>query len=123
MTRWSKRDLTGQIIKGATQKEGANEWEVIELPAIMPSGNALWPEFWELSELEALKAELPIAKWNAQYQQNPTSEEGALIKREWWREWEQPNPPTCEALIQSWDTAFLKNTTGRLLSLHNMGCV
>ena len=108
MTRWSKRDLTGQIIKGATQKEGANEWEVIELPAIMPSGNALWPEFWELSELEALKAELPIAKWNAQYQQNPTSEEGALIKREWWREWEQPNPPTCEALIQSWDTAFLK---------------
>ena len=108
MTRWSKRDLTGQIIKSATQKEGANEWEVIELPAIMPSGNALWPEFWQLSELEALKAELPTAKWNAQYQQNPTSEEGALIKREWWREWEQPNPPTCEALIQSWDTAFLK---------------
>ena len=113
MTRWSKRDLTGQIIKGATQKEGANEWEVIELPAIMPSGNALWPEFWELSELEALKAELPIAKWNAQYQQNPTSEEGALIKREWWREWEQPNPPTCEALIQSWDTAFLKKHNGQ----------
>ena len=108
MTRWSKRDLTGQIIKSATQKEGANEWEVIELPAIMPSGNALWPEFWELSELEALKAELPTAKWNAQYQQNPTSEEGALIKREWWREWEQSSPPTCEALIQSWDTAFLK---------------
>ena len=108
MTRWSKRDLTGQIIKSATQKEGANEWEVIELPAIMPSGNALWPEFWQLSELEALKAELPTAKWNAQYQQNPTSEEGALIKREWWREWEQSSPPTCEALIQSWDTAFLK---------------
>ena len=108
MTRWSKRDLTGQIIKSATQKEGANEWEVIELPAITPSGNALWPEFWELSELEALKAELPTAKWNAQYQQNPTSEEGALIKREWWREWEQSSPPTCEALIQSWDTAFLK---------------
>ena len=108
MTRWSKRDLTGQIIKSATQKEGANEWEVIELPAIMPSGNALWPEFWELSELEALKAELPPAKWNAQYQQNPTSEDGALIQREWWREWEQSSPPTCEALIQSWDTAFLK---------------
>lgn len=108
MTRWSTRDLTGQIIKNSTQREGSGEWEVIELPAILPSGNALWPEFWELEELEALKAELPVSKWSAQYQQDPTSEEGALIKREWWREWEHEAPPQCEAIIQSWDTAFLK---------------
>ncbi len=108
MTRWSTRDLTGQIIKNSTQREGSGEWEVIELPAILPSGNALWPEFWELEELEALKAELPISKWSAQYQQDPTSEEGALIKREWWQEWEHESPPQCEAIIQSWDTAFLK---------------
>jgi len=68
----------------------------------------LWGEFWKLEELESLKAELPVAKWNAQYQQNPTSEEGALIKREWWRLWDSNNPPPCEAIIQSWDTAFLK---------------
>ena len=108
MTRWSKRDLTGQIIKNSIQKEGAGEWEVIELPAILPSGNALWPGFWKQEELESLKAELPVAKWNAQYQQNPTSEEGALIKREWWQEWTQSQLPECEAIIQSWDTAFLK---------------
>jgi len=108
MTRWSKRDLTGQIIKNSIQKEGAGEWEVIELPAILPSGNALWPGFWKQEELESLKAELPVSKWNAQYQQNPTSEEGALIKREWWQEWSQPQEPQCEAIIQSWDTAFLK---------------
>ena len=36
MTRWSTRDLTGQIIKSSTQKVGADEWEVIELPAILP---------------------------------------------------------------------------------------
>ena len=108
MTRWSVRDLTGQIVKSATQREGADEWEVIELPAIMPSGDPLWPEFWPLEQLEALKAELPISKWSAQYQQDPTSEEGALIKREWWREWEHNGPPPCEAIIQSWDTAFLK---------------
>lgn len=108
MTRWSTRDLTGQIIKNSTQREGSSEWEVIELPAILPSGSALWPEFWELEELEALKAELPISKWSAQYQQDPTSEEGALIKREWWQEWEHESPPQCEAIIQSWDTAFLK---------------
>ena len=108
MTRWSKRDLTGQIIKNSTQKEGSSEWEVIELPAIMPSGNALWEEFWKKEELLSLKAELPISKWSAQYQQDPTSEEGALIKREWWQEWDKPHLPPCEAIIQSWDTAFLK---------------
>ena len=108
MTRWSVRDLTGQIIKSSTQRQGADEWEVIELPAIMPSGAPLWPEFWPLEQLEALKAELPISKWSAQYQQDPTSEEGALIKREWWKEWPNEAPPACEAIIQSWDTAFLK---------------
>lgn len=108
MTRWSVRDLTGQIIKSATQREGADEWEVIELPAILPSEEPLWPEFWPLDQLEALKAELPVSKWSAQYQQDPTSEEGALIKREWWQEWEYDSPPPCEAIIQSWDTAFLK---------------
>ena len=108
MTRWSVRDLTGQIVKSATQRAGADEWEVIELPAIMPSGDPLWPEFWPIDQLESLKAELPVSKWSAQYQQDPTSEEGALIKREWWREWEHESPPPCEAIIQSWDTAFLK---------------
>jgi len=108
MTRWSKRDLTAQILKRAAQREGVDDWEVIEFPAIMPSGQPLWPEFWSLSELEALKEELPISKWNAQYMQNPTAEEGALLKRDWWRRWEYDSPPRCEAIIQSWDTAFLK---------------
>ena len=40
--------------------------------------------------------------------QNPSSEEGALIKREWWKEWPHPKPPQCDYLIQSYDTAFLK---------------
>ena len=108
MTRWHKRDLTGQIIKSSVQRAGTDEWELIEFPAIMPSGKSLWPQFWPLEELESLRNELPAPKWNAQYQQNPTSEEGALVKREWWKEWEQDTPPPCEFVIQSWDTAFLK---------------
>jgi predicted phage terminase large subunit-like protein len=108
MTRWAKRDLTGQIIKRSSERNGVDEWEVIELPAIMPSGVPLWPEFWPVEELEAIKEEIPVGKWNAQYMQNPTSEEGALIKRDWWKEWEKEDPPACEAVIQSWDTAFLK---------------
>jgi predicted phage terminase large subunit-like protein len=107
MTRWAKRDLTGQIIDASVKKEGSSEWEVIEFPAIMPSGEPLWPEFWSLDELQRLKVELPISKWSAQYQQDPTSEEGALIKRDWWNVWEG-KPPPCEAVIIAMDTAFSK---------------
>jgi predicted phage terminase large subunit-like protein len=110
MTRWHKRDLTGKIIKSAAQREGVDDWELIEFPALMPSGNSLWPEFWSQKELLALQNELPSPKWEAQYQQNPTSEEGALVKREWWRRWERDEPPPCEFMIQSWDTAFLKTS-------------
>ena len=108
MTRWHKRDLTGQILKSSIQRRGAGEWEVIELPAILPSGKSLWPGYWSKDELERLRAELPVSKWQAQYQQDPTSEEGAIIKREWWKRWEKDKPPKCEYIIQSWDTAYLK---------------
>jgi predicted phage terminase large subunit-like protein len=107
-TRWSKRDLTGQIIKRSTQRIGSDEWTVIELPAIMPSGLPLWPEFWSLEELMATKVEIGISKWNSQYMQTPTADEGALIKRDWWKQWQKVDPPKCEAVIQSWDTAFEK---------------
>ena len=109
MTRWGERDLTGRIIKDAASRDKTEEWEIIELPAIMPSGNPLWPEFWSLKELEALKEELPPAKWNSQYQQSPTGEEGAIVKREWWNIWEKDDPPPCDFIIQSWDTAYTKN--------------
>jgi predicted phage terminase large subunit-like protein len=75
----------------------------------MPSGKPTWPQFWKKEELENIKAELPVSKWEAQYQQNPTSEEGAIIKREMWKIWEKDSPPACEYIIQSWDTAFEKN--------------
>jgi len=109
MTRWSKKDLTGQILNNSMKRDG-DEWEVIEFPALLPSGNPLWEEFWSKKELEAIKAEIPVSKWEAQYQQNPTSEEGAIIKREMWKIWEDEDPPTCDYIIQSWDTAFEKNT-------------
>lgn len=108
MTRWSLRDLTGRILKSSIERDG-DEWEVINFPAILPSDKPLWPAFWPLTELLALKEELPVGKWNAQYQQSPTSEEGALVKRDWWQKWEGNQAPACEFIIQSWDTAFTKN--------------
>ena len=107
MTRWAQRDLTGQVLKSAAQR-GGEEWEVIEFPAILPSETPLWPEFWSMAELEALREELPNAKWQAQYQQNPVGNESAIVKRDWWQWWEHDEPPQCEYVLQTWDTAFEK---------------
>jgi len=120
MTRWSQRDLTAQVLKSAAQR-GGEEWEVIEFPAILPSGNPLWPEFWPPTELAALKEELPNSKWMAQYQQQPTSESSAIVKREWWRTWEKEEPPACEFILMSWDTAFEKTQRADFSALTTWG--
>jgi predicted phage terminase large subunit-like protein len=108
MTRWGKRDLVGQVLKAEAQR-GGEGWEVIEFPAILPSNKPLWPEFWPIEELNALKAELPNQKWQAQYQQTPTSDSSAIVKREWWKIWEDEDPPYCDYTLMAWDTAFEKS--------------
>jgi predicted phage terminase large subunit-like protein len=109
MTRWGKRDLTGQVLKAAAQRDG-DEWEVVEFPAILPSDKPLWPEFWSYEELAALRNELPNSKWQAQYQQSPTSDSAAIVKREWWQMWEEDDPPHCDYTLMAWDTAFEKSS-------------
>lgn len=108
-TRWGKKDLTGRLLDYAAKNPGSDQWEVIEFPAIMPSGKQLWPEFWPLEELLKTKEALHPRFWSAQYQQDPTSAESAIIKREWWKVWPDDDPPPVEYMIQSWDTAFTKN--------------
>ena len=119
MTRWNTKDLTGKLINA--QKEAkADQWEVIEFPAILPNDKPLWPEYWKLEELEGVKAGVPIGKWNAQYQQNPTAEEGSIIKREWWQLWDKDLPPL-HHVIQSYDTAFLKKETADYSAITTWG--
>jgi predicted phage terminase large subunit-like protein len=115
MTRWHKSDVTGKLLKKYIEDEDASEWKVIELPAIWPADEAnnkperpMWPEFWTLKELQKVRADIPAGRWSAQYQQNPTSEEGAIIKRDKWRKWESGKAPDCEYILQSWDTAYGK---------------
>ena len=120
MTRWSTKDLTQKLIN-AQKNENADQWEVIEFPAILPTGKPVWPEYWKLEDLESVKASAGVAKWNAQYMQNPTSEEGALIKREWWREWEDEDMPPLQHIIQSYDTAFMKKETADYSAITTWG--
>ena len=120
MTRWSLKDLTGLLLKN--QKEvKADQWEVVEFPAIMDDGSPVWPEYWKQDELEKVKATLPVGKWNAQWMQSPTSEEGAIIKREWWRKWKHDWIPDLSHVIQSYDTAFLKKETADFSAITTWG--
>ena len=120
MTRWSKKDLTARVLK-AEAARGGDEWEVIEFPAILPSNSPLWPEFWSEKELMSLREELPNSKWMAQYQQNPTSDATAIIKREWWQEWDKESPPHCEFILMAWDTAFEKSQRADYSALTTWG--
>ena len=120
MTRWSVKDLTAQLIKSSSETK-ADQWELIEFPAILPNEKPVWPEYWKLSELESVKASLSVQKWNAQWMQNPTAEEGSIIKREWWRVWDKPYIPALEHVIQSYDTAFLKKETADYSAITTWG--
>jgi predicted phage terminase large subunit-like protein len=120
MTRWSLKDLTGALI-GAQKGIKSDQWEVIQFPAILPNEKPVWPEYWKLSELESVKASLSVQKWNAQWMQNPTSEEGSIIKREWWRKWDKDYIPALEHVIQSYDTAFLKKETADYSAITTWG--
>lgn len=117
MTRWNKRDLTGRLIEQQIKSPDGDSWEVIELPAIMPSGEPLWPDFWPKEELLKVKATIDNQYWQAQYMQNPISEEGAIIKRDWWRPWDKPNPPECDYIIGSLDAAAETNNRADHTSL------
>ena len=120
MTRWSTIDLTGQLMKAQVEPK-ADQWEVVEFPAIMESGVPTWPEYWKINELESVKASLAISKWNAQWMQKPTSEEGAIIKREWWQEWKEKDIPDLHYVIQSYDTAFGKKETADYSAITTWG--
>jgi predicted phage terminase large subunit-like protein len=115
MTRWGKLDLTGRLIDYQTKNPDSEPWEIVELPAILNEGSdnekSLWPEQWPLESLKQKKAGLDPQYWNAQYMQNPTSNQAAIISRKLWRIWEGKEPPRCEYIIQSWDTAFEAKTT------------
>jgi predicted phage terminase large subunit-like protein len=115
MTRWSLVDLTGRLIDFGIRNPDADKWEIVELPAILnedePNEKSLWPEQWPLDQLKAKKIAIDPRFWNAQYMQQPTADTSATVNRKMWNIWPHEEPPRCDYVIQSWDTAFeTKNT-------------
>lgn len=122
-SRWSVNDFTGQILKAERESDSplADKWELIELPAVLPSGSSIWPEFWPLAQLEATRLSLPPQRWNAQYLQQPGTAESALIKREYWKRWKFKNPPECSFKLVTMDTAYSDKETADYTAVTTWG--
>jgi len=133
-TRWHQSDLIGRVTKDMTMNEGADQYEIFEFPAIFEAEEvdsdtgetvtvqkALWPEFFDVPALNRTKASMPAYQWNAQYQQNPTAEESAVVKREWWQRWTRETPPPCEYIISSLDAAAETNNRADYTALTTWG--
>ena len=120
MTRWSVKDLTGKLLEAQGKDDMTDKWEVVEFPAVI-NEKPMWGNFWSMKGLMGVKASIPLTKWQAQWMQAPTSEEGALIKREWWQTWEGEKIPNLEFIIQSYDTAFSKKESADFSAITTWG--
>ena len=120
-TRWSEKDMTGQLVRSMAKDPLADQWEIVELPALFEDDKPCWPEYWSYDDLSAVRASIPPSKWNAQYQQNPTGDENAIIRREWWKKWERKVVPNLQYVIQSYDTAFSKRETSDFSAITTWG--
>jgi predicted phage terminase large subunit-like protein len=126
-TRWNENDLIGYLHETEPKK-----WFRIRFPAIAEEdepetgrkiGDALLPEAgkdlaWLLKKKESYEKdpmEGGIRAWNALYQQNPTSKEGNMVKRDWWKRFtltlDMQRPGFFPMKTQSWDCSF-KDTDG-----------
>ena len=124
-TRWHQRDLIGRLIKDGAMNPDADQYEVFEFPAILTTPNpdynadepegednqqeilkSLWPEQWSVESLLRTKASMSAWQWNAQYMQQPTAQEAAIIKRDHIKWWPHEDPPACDFTVQAWDTAM-----------------
>ncbi len=128
-TRWHMDDLTGRVTKDMVKNELADQYEIVEFPALLdaedddgkPITKPLWPEFFDLTALERTKASMPAFQWNSQYQQKPTAEEASIVKREWWGRWPHDQPPHVEYLIMSLDAAAEKHNRADYTALTTWG--
>ena len=115
-TRWHQDDLPGMVVR----EMPGEAWRVVNLPALAAEdepeplsrkpGAALWPEKFSAEALHGIRAALGSAAFQMLYQGNPTSAEGAVVKRAWWCRYDGASPPDFTRTIVSLDTAF-KTTT------------
>jgi predicted phage terminase large subunit-like protein len=89
--RMHEDDLCGRLL--AQQAAGGDRWEVVQLPAINESHEALWPEAYPVQALERIRKNTLPRDWSSLYQQNPTPEDGDYFQRNWIRWFNKDTTP------------------------------
>lgn len=94
-------------------------YKVVNLPAIAEEdgdildrrrGDALWPELFNISELENFKSKMNASSWNSLYQGTPIDIEGGLVSKGWFKEYETlPKSEDVKRITLSVDTASKQN--------------
>ena len=130
-TRWSLTDLTARVLEQQMKDPLADQWEIVEFPAILDEHTdhekAIWPEFWKLKEIQRVRASLSVGKWQAQWQQQPTSDSSSILKRHWWKKYTVRDQsgelviPHCDYVLQSYDTAYGKQETADYSAITTWG--
>ena len=134
-TRYHEDDLCGWLLRQESQIELENKWEVIKIPAWvdepsskmlnLPVGSSYFPE-WKPSEIlkndeEEIKASNGSRYWESLYMQNPVPDTGGIIKKKWLKWWDYDEPPACDYIIQTYDTAFSTMTTADFSVIQTWG--
>ena len=134
-TRYHEDDLCGWLLRQESQIELENKWEVIKIPAWvdepsskmlnLPVGSSYFPE-WKPSEIlkndeEEIKASNGSRYWESLYMQNPVPDTGGIIKKKWLKWWDYDEPPPCDYIIQTYDTAFSTKTTADFSVIQTWG--
>ena len=134
-TRYHEDDLCGWLLRQESQIELENKWEVIKIPAWvdepsskmlnLPVGSSYFPE-WKPSEIlkndeEEIKASNGSRYWESLYMQNPVPDTGGIIKKKWLKWWDYDEPPACDYIIQTYDTAFSTKTTADFSVIQTWG--
>jgi predicted phage terminase large subunit-like protein len=129
-TRWAILDLTGYLLEQALTNPMADQWRVVNIPAVLDKnssellglkeGTSYWPEMWSTERLLATRSNMTPGDWAAVYMQTPVPDEGAIFKQGYFKTWDRSKlnevtgekeykPPTCEMIIQTIDTAQSKS--------------
>lgn len=138
LTRWHKDDLAGRLLAQAEGNPKADQWIVMVLAATnddgfqsyiydtktgkknyLPAYEALWPAWFDRENLDATKASLAPAFWNAMYQQSPTSVSGSIFLSEKWGEFD--GPQNVDRRVHVWDTAMEDTDTADFSAYLQMG--
>lgn len=77
MTRWMENDLAGRLIKQEGLLKDGGKWDELVLPMLDAKGKPLWPEAYNLAEIQDIRSTLGEKMFQALYQQTPVD----LIER------------------------------------------